>query len=103
MTTMATAFSYEDVDSSAILSLKGNDEGVFVTFRGKNIKEYAYNCENLERFAKNVQIILKDPEKSIGAYINELVIKGAVWLEVFERVANIKILDRFVFLPEFPP
>ena len=72
MTTMrlSSTFSYEDVDSSAILSLKGDDSGVFVTFRGKNIKEYAYNCENLARFAKNVQIILNDPEKSIGAYIN---------------------------------
>lgn len=70
MTTMAAVFSYDDVDSSAILSLKGDDTGVFVTFRGKNPKEYAYNCENIENFAKNVQEILKDPEKSIGAYIN---------------------------------
>ena len=72
MTTMrlSSAFTYEDVDSSAILSLKGNDEGVFVTFRGKNIKEYAYNCENVENFANNVEKILKDPEKSIGRYIN---------------------------------
>ena len=70
MTTMATAFSYEDVDSSAILALKGDDSGVFVTFRGKNIKEYACNCENVEKFAENVQKILNDPEKSIGRYIN---------------------------------
>ena len=70
MTTMATAFSYEDVDSSAILALKGDDDGVFVTFRGKNIKEYAYNCENVEKFAENVRNILNDPEKSIGRYIN---------------------------------
>jgi len=70
MTTMAIAFSYEDVDSSAILALKGDDSGVFVTFRGKNIKEYAYNCENVEKFAENVQKILNDPEKSIGRYIN---------------------------------
>ena len=70
MTTMATAFSYEDVDSSAILALKGDDNGVFVTFRGKNIKEYAYNCENVEKFAENVRNILNDPEKSIGRYIN---------------------------------
>ena len=70
MTAMATAFSYEDVDSSAILALKGDDNGVFVTFRGKNIKEYAYNCENVEKFAENVRNILNDPEKSIGRYIN---------------------------------
>ena len=70
MTTMAVAFSYEDVDSSAILALKGDDDGVFVTFRGKNIKEYAYNCENVEKFAENVRNILNDPEKSIGRYIN---------------------------------
>ena len=70
MTVMATAFSYEDVDSSAILALKGDDNGVFVTFRGKNIKEYAYNCENVEKFAENVRNILNDPEKSIGRYIN---------------------------------
>ena len=70
MTTMATAFSYEDVDSSAILALKGDDSGEFVTFRGKNIKEYAYNCENVEKFAENVRNILNDPEKSIGRYIN---------------------------------
>jgi len=67
---MATAFSYEDVDSSAILALKGDDSGVFVTLRGKSIKEYAYNCENVEKFANNVEKILKDPEKSIGRYIN---------------------------------
>ena len=70
MTTMAAAFSYEDVDSSAILALKGDDNGIFVTFRGKNIKEYAYNCENVEKFAENVRNILNDPEKSIGRYIN---------------------------------
>ena len=70
MTTMAIAFSYEDVDSSAIMALKGDDNGIFVTFRGKNIKEYAYNCENIEKFAENVRNILNDPEKSIGRYIN---------------------------------
>ena len=70
MTTMAAVFSYDDVDSSAILSLKGDDTGVFVTFRGKNPKEYAYNCKNVEKFAENVQKILNDPEKSIGRYIN---------------------------------
>ena len=70
MTTMATAFSYEDVDSSAILALKGDDSGLFVTFRVKNIKEYSYNCENVEKFAENVRNILNDPEKSIGRYIN---------------------------------
>ena len=70
MTAMATAFSYEDVDSSAILALKGDDSGVFVTFSCKSIKEYAYNCENVEKFAENVRNILNDPEKSIGRYIN---------------------------------
>ena len=38
---------------------------LFVTFRGKNIKEYAYNCENVEKFAENVRNILNDPEKAL--------------------------------------
>ena len=51
MTTMAIAFSYEDVDSSAIMALKGDDNGIFVTFRGKNPK----NTHITAKMSKNLQ------------------------------------------------
>ena len=61
---------FENLDSSAVFRIKCEEKRVFVTFNGNIDKEYEYNCKNIEEFAKTVQKVLIDTNKSIGRYIN---------------------------------
>ena len=70
MTTMATNV-FENIDSSAIFRIKVEDSSVFVTFQSNIDKEYEYSTDNVENFTKSVENSIKDPESSIGAYINK--------------------------------
>ena len=61
---------FENLDSSAIFRIKVEDSSVFVTFQSKIDKEYEYSTDNVENFTKSVENYIKDPESSIGRYIN---------------------------------
>ena len=61
---------FENIDSSAIFRIKVEDSSVFVTFQSKIDKEYEYSTDNVENFTKSVENSIKDPESSIGRYIN---------------------------------
>ena len=65
-----TPVVFENLDSSAVFRIKCEENSVFVTFQSKIDKEYEYNCKNIEEFAKTVQKVLIDTNKSIGRYIN---------------------------------
>ena len=61
---------FENIDSSAIFRIKVEDSSVFVTFNGNIDKIYEYSTDNVENFTKSVENSIKDPESSIGRYIN---------------------------------
>ena len=61
---------FENLDSSAIFRIKVEDSSVFVTFNGNIDKIYEYSTDNVENFTKSVENSIKDPESSIGRYIN---------------------------------
>ena len=61
---------FENLDSSAIFRIKVEDSSVFVTFNGNIDKIYEYSTDNVENFTKSVETSIKDPESSIGRYIN---------------------------------
>ena len=69
MTIMATKV-FENLDSSAVFRIKVEDSSVFVTFQSNIDKEYEYSTEHVENFVKTVENSIKDPESSIGRYIN---------------------------------
>ena len=61
---------FENLDSSAIFRIKVEASSVFVTFNGNIDKIYEYSTDNVENFTKSVENSIKDPESSIGRYIN---------------------------------
>lgn len=61
---------FENIDSSAINTIKCEDSGVFVTFQSNIDKIYQYSTKDVENFAKSVENCINDPKSSIGRYIN---------------------------------
>ena len=68
--TIMTTKVFENLDSSAVFRIKVEDSSVFVTFNGNIDKIYEYSTDNVENFTKSVENSIKDPESSIGRYIN---------------------------------
>jgi len=62
--------TFENLDSSAIFSINVSDMGVNIAYHSKKEKIYSYNCDNLQEFANNLEKVVKDPEKSVGSWVN---------------------------------
>ncbi len=86
---MMTAISFKNLNSSAISSVKVEGDEVFITFQGKNPKEYVYNCENVDEFVKNIKKVVNDPEKSLGRYINQQIKDKAITIKDIWPLLNI--------------
>jgi hypothetical protein len=67
--------TYENLDSSAIFTIKMGKESVFVTYNSNIDKEYEFNCENTVEFEENVSKTLKE-EGSIGKLVNTSIKEG---------------------------
>ena len=60
---------YENLDSSAINTLKVNKESVFVVYNSNIDKEYEFKCQNTQEFDEKVSKTLQNKE-SIGKLLN---------------------------------
>jgi len=67
--------TYENIDSSAINTLKVNKSSVFVTYQSNLDKEYEFQCENTQEFNEKVSNTLKNNE-SIGKLVNVSIKEG---------------------------
>ena len=61
--------TYENLDSSAINTLKVDKESVFVVYNSNTDKEYEFKCENTQEFDEKVSKTLQNKE-SIGKLLN---------------------------------
>ena len=60
---------YENLDSSAINTLKVNKESVYVVYTSNIDKEYEFKCENTQEFDEKVSKTLQNKE-SLGKLLN---------------------------------
>jgi len=67
--------TYENLDSSAISTIKVDKESVFVTYTSNTDKEYEFICENTVDFNELVSNTLKTNE-SIGKLVNSTIREG---------------------------
>ena len=63
---------YENLDSSAINTLKVNKESVYVVYNSNIDKEYEFKCENTQEFDDKVSKTLQN-EESIGKLLNSCI------------------------------
>lgn len=73
---------FENLDSSAIFSINVSDMGVNIAYQSKKEKIYSYNCDNLQEFANNLQKVVKDPEKSVGSWVNRQIKEKTLILNI---------------------
>ena len=64
--------TYENLDSSAINTLKVNKESVYVVYNSNIDKEYEFKCENTQEFDDKVSKTLQN-EESIGKLLNSCI------------------------------
>ena len=69
--------TYENLDSSAINTLKVDKSSVFVVYNSNIDKEYEFNCENTEEFTEKLSNTLKNNE-SVGKFIHSSVKEGMI-------------------------
>jgi len=67
--------TYENLDSSAINTLKVDKSSVFVVYNSNIDKEYEFNCENTEEFNEKVSNTLQKKE-SLGKLLNSSIKLG---------------------------
>ncbi len=67
--------TYENLDSSAIFTMKVDKESVYVTYNSNIDKEYEFKCENTQEFNEKVSNTLKTNE-SIGKLVNTSIKQG---------------------------
>ena len=60
---------YENLDSSAINTLKVDKDSVFVCYNSNTDKEYEFKCENTQEFDEKVSKTLQNKE-SLGKLLN---------------------------------
>jgi|TARA_B100000035_G_scaffold213026_1_gene182526 hypothetical protein len=75
--------TYENLDSSAIHSLKLEESHVKVVYKSNIAKEYAFSCENVTQFDEKLAYIISELELnhtnvSIGRYLSECVKNGSL-------------------------
>ena len=61
--------TYENLDSSAVHTLKVDKKSVFVVYNSNIDKEYEFKCENTQEFDEKVSKTLQNKE-SIGKLLN---------------------------------
>ena len=61
--------TYENLDSSAVNTLKIDKKSVFVVYNSNIDKEYEFECKNTQEFDEKVSKTLKNKE-SIGKLLN---------------------------------
>ena len=61
--------TYENLDSSAINTLKVDKESVYVVYTSNIDKEYEFKCENTQEFDEKVSKTLQNKE-SLGKLLN---------------------------------
>ena len=61
--------TYENLDSSALYTLKVDKKSVFVVYNSNIDKEYEFKCENTQEFDEKVSKTLQNKE-SIGKLLN---------------------------------
>jgi len=61
--------TYENLDSSAVYTLKVNKESVYVVYTSNIDKEYEFKCENTQEFDEKVSKTLQNKE-SLGKLLN---------------------------------
>ncbi len=64
--------TYENLNSSAINTLKVNTESVYVVYNSNIDKEYEFKCENTQEFDDKVSKTLQN-EESIGKLLNSCI------------------------------
>ena len=64
--------TYENLNSSAINTLKVNKESVYVVYNSNIDKEYEFKCENTQEFDEKVSKTLQN-EESIGKLLNSCI------------------------------
>jgi len=67
--------TYENLDSSAIFTMKVDKESVYVTYNSNIDKEYEFKCENTQEFNEKVSNTLKTSE-SLGKLLNMSIKEG---------------------------
>ena len=67
--------TYENLDSSAIFTMKVDKDSVYVTYNSNIDKEYEFNCDNTEEFNEKVSNTLKTSQ-SIGKLVNSSIKEG---------------------------
>ena len=67
--------TYENLNSSAINTLKVNKESVYVVYNSNIDKEYEFKCENTQEFDDKVSKTLKNKE-SIGKLLHSCIKQG---------------------------
>ena len=63
---------YENLDSSAINTLKVDKTSVFVCYNSNIDKEYEFKCENTQEFDEKVSKTLQNKE-SLGKLLNSCI------------------------------
>ena len=66
---------YENLDSSAINTLKVNKESVYVVYTSNTDKESEFKCENTQEFDEKVSQTLQNKE-SVGKLLNSSIKLG---------------------------
>ena len=61
--------TYENLDSSAVYTLKVDKKSVYVVYNSNIDKEYEFKCENTQEFDEKVSKTLQNKE-SIGKLLN---------------------------------
>jgi hypothetical protein len=67
--------TYENLDSSAINTLKVNKESVYVVYNSNIDKEYEFKCENTQEFDEKVSQTLQNKE-SLGKLLHSSIKQG---------------------------
>ena len=67
--------TYENLDSSAINTLKVDKESVYVVYTSNIDKEYEFRCENTQEFDEKVSKTLQNKE-SLGKLLNSSIKLG---------------------------
>ena len=67
--------TYENLDSSAVHTLKVDKKSVFVVYNSNIDKEYEFECENTQEFDDKVSKTLQNKE-SMGKLLNNSIKEG---------------------------
>ena len=67
--------TYENLDSSALNTLKVSEKSVYVVYNSNIDKEYEFKCENTQEFNDKVSNTLNNKE-SMGKLLNSCIKQG---------------------------